>query len=68
MDETRWRNPLTGELLIHREGPRRRELLWDIHGDKGDDHSHAVWNNGQMSYVRDVNSPLVTDDKFKPRR
>ena len=62
MDNTRWTNPNTGETFIHREGPGRRELLFDIKGNQGGTHSHAVWNDGQLSYLRDINSNNITDD------
>ncbi|MDA3923993.1 MAG: hypothetical protein PF904_04750 [Kiritimatiellae bacterium] len=64
MNEVKWANPNTGEKFIHRESPGRRELLFDINGNCGGNHSHAVWNNGNLSYLRDVNSPNITDDSI----
>lgn len=65
MNEIRFQNPVTGELLVHREREGRRELLFDIRGDRGAEHSHAVWNDGQLSFLRDVRSSCITDDRFR---
>jgi len=64
MKPVKFTNPITGETLIHREREGRRELLFDIYGRDGGRHSHAVWNNDRLSYLRDVNSASSVNDRF----
>lgn len=63
--EIKWRNPITGELFIHKESEGRKELLYDNFNTNGGIHSHAVWNDGKISYLRDINSPFILDDRIK---
>ncbi len=63
-DQIKWVNPNTGEMLIHREGGDRRELLFDIYGPEGDEHSHLVIEGGRVRYVRDKSSMTITDDRM----
>ena len=61
----RFTNPITGETLIRRETPTGHDLISDIYRDQGGDHSHAVWENGRLVFVRQKGSPTIS--YFKPK-
>ena len=63
MDKVNWVNPNSGERYIHLESEGRKELLYGILDNQGQDHNHAVWNNNKLSYLRE-NGFTKADDKL----
>jgi len=55
MDSTKWKNPDTGELFIHRESAdgSHRELLYGIYGGDGATHDHAVFEHDRPIFIRE---------------
>jgi len=67
MKKVKWKNPETGEKLIHREKDGKRELIYGIQGGDGERHGHAVWREDSLEYHRDETGN-VTADTAEDRR
>lgn len=68
MKDVKWKNPHTGEKLIHREKEGKRELIYGIHGSEGERHGHAVWRDGSLEYHRDESGSVTADTALDRRQ